>query len=68
MPRRRPGGLLVLKGAEFSGYSRRAFMELLDRYEVPVFDHPFEEPGGKIEGLCPGSGHGRDFTALEQIL
>jgi predicted HTH domain antitoxin len=43
------GTLSLGQAAEFAGYSRRAFMELLDRYEVPVFDHPPEELAGEIE-------------------
>lgn len=43
------GTLSLGQAAEFAGYSKRAFMELLDRYEVPIFDHPAEELAGEIE-------------------
>lgn len=43
------GTLSLGQAAEFAGYSRRTFMEILDRYEVPIFDHPSEDLAGEIE-------------------
>jgi predicted HTH domain antitoxin len=37
------GRLSLGQAAEFSGYSKRAFMELLGKYGVPVFDYPAED-------------------------
>ena len=34
------GKLSLGQAAEFAGYSKRAFMELLDKHGVPVFDYP----------------------------
>jgi len=34
------GKLSLGQAAKFSGYSKRAFMELLGKYGVPVFDYP----------------------------
>jgi len=37
------GKLSLGQAAKFSGYSKRAFMELLGKYGVPVFDYPAED-------------------------
>lgn len=37
------GRLSLGQAAKFSGYSKRAFMELLGKYGVPVFDYPAED-------------------------
>ncbi|MCH8127735.1 UPF0175 family protein [candidate division KSB1 bacterium] len=37
------GKLSLGQAAKYSGYSKRAFMELLDKYNVPIFDHPAED-------------------------
>jgi predicted HTH domain antitoxin len=34
------GKLSLGQAAKFSGYSKGAFMELLGKYDVPVFDYP----------------------------
>jgi len=37
------GRLSLGKAAEFSGYSKRTFMEMLGKAGVAVFDHPADE-------------------------
>ena len=37
------GKLSLGQAAKFSGYSKHAFMELLGKYGVPVFDYPAED-------------------------
>lgn len=37
------GRLSLGQAAKFSGYSKRAFMELLGKHGIPVFDHPAED-------------------------
>jgi predicted HTH domain antitoxin len=37
------GKLSLGQAAKFSGYSKRAFMELLGKYGVAVFDYPAED-------------------------
>ena len=37
------GRLSLGQAAKFAGYSKRTFMELLGKYNVPVFDYPPEE-------------------------
>ena len=37
------GKLSLGQAAKFSGYSKRAFMELLGKYGVPVIDYPAED-------------------------
>ncbi len=37
------GRLSCGQAAELAGYSKRAFMELLGKHGVPVFDHPADE-------------------------
>jgi predicted HTH domain antitoxin len=37
------GKLSLGQAAKSSGYSKRAFMELLGKYGVPVFDYPAED-------------------------
>ena len=37
------GRLSLGQAAKFSGYSKRAFMELLATYSVPVFDHSADD-------------------------
>lgn len=42
-------GILSLgQAGELAGYSKRAFMELLGKYSVAVFDYPAEDLGGEI--------------------
>ena len=33
------GKLSLGKAAKFSGYSKQAFMEILGKYDIPVFDY-----------------------------
>ena len=42
------GTLSLGQAAELAGHSKRAFMELLGKYSVPVFDYPPEELAGEI--------------------
>ncbi len=42
------GKLSLGQAAKFAGYSKRAFMELLGKYGVPVFDYPDTELEGEI--------------------
>lgn len=37
------GRLSCGQAAELAGYSKRAFMEVLGRYGVPVFDYPSDD-------------------------
>lgn len=37
------------EAARISGYSKRAFMELLSLYRIPVFDYPAEDLSREIE-------------------
>lgn len=37
------GKLSLGQAAKLSGYSKRAFMELLGKYGVPIFDHPADD-------------------------
>ncbi|MFQ5674311.1 MAG: UPF0175 family protein [bacterium] len=37
------GKLSLGQAAKFAGYSKRAFMELLGKYGVPLFDYPPED-------------------------
>ncbi len=37
------GKLSLGQAAKFSGYSKRAFMEILGKYNVPVFDYQAED-------------------------
>ena len=37
------GRLSLGQAARLAGYSKRAFMELLGKHGVPVFDYPAEE-------------------------
>ena len=37
------GKLSLGQAAKFSGYSKRAFMEILGKYEVPIFDYHIED-------------------------
>jgi len=37
------GRLSLGQAAKFAGYSKRTFMELLGKHNVPVFDYPPEE-------------------------
>lgn len=37
------GKLALGQAAKFSGYSKRAFMELLGKYGVPVINYPAED-------------------------
>lgn len=42
------GRLSLGKAAEFAGYSKRTFMEILGKASVAVFDHPAEDLGGEV--------------------
>jgi len=42
------GTLSLGQAAELAGYSKRAFMEVLGKYSVPVFDYPPEELAQEI--------------------
>ena len=43
-------GMLSLgQAARFSGYSKRAFMELLGKHGVPVIDYPAEDLKGEMD-------------------
>lgn len=44
------GTLSLGQAAQLAGYSRRAFMELLGKYGVSVFNYPAEELAEEIEG------------------
>jgi predicted HTH domain antitoxin len=37
------------QAARLAGFSKRAFMEILGRYKVPVFNYPAEELEREIE-------------------
>ena len=37
------GKLSLGQAAKYSGYSKRAFMEILGKYNVPVFDYDKDE-------------------------
>lgn len=37
------GKLSLGQAAKFSGYSKRAFMEILGKYGVPIFDYHIED-------------------------
>jgi len=37
------GKLSLGQAAQYAGYSKAAFMELLGKYHIPVFDYPPEE-------------------------
>lgn len=43
------GTLSLGQAAQLAGYSKRAFLETLGRYGVPVFDQPAEELAGELE-------------------
>ena len=43
------GRLSVGQAASGAGYSKRAFMELLGKLRVPVFDYPADELESEIE-------------------
>ena len=42
------GRLSLGKAAEFAGYSKRTFIELLGKAGVAVFDHPADELAGEV--------------------
>lgn len=42
------GRLSLGRAAEFAGYSKRTFMELLGLAGVAVFDHPADELAGEV--------------------
>lgn len=44
------GRLTMGQAARLAGLSKRAFMELLGRYNVPVFAYPPEELREEMEG------------------
>lgn len=44
------GTLSPGQAARLAGYSKRAFMEVLGTYGVPVFGYPAEELAEEIEG------------------
>ncbi|MBN1903124.1 UPF0175 family protein, partial [Candidatus Sumerlaeota bacterium] len=37
------GKLSLGQAAKLAGYSKRAFMELLGKYNIPVFNYPAED-------------------------
>ena len=37
------------QAARMAGFSKRAFMEILGRYNVPVFNYPPDELGRELE-------------------
>lgn len=43
------GKLSLGQAARFSGYSKRAFMELLGKHGVPVIDYPAEDLKGEMD-------------------
>jgi predicted HTH domain antitoxin len=43
------GKLSLGQAAKFSGYSKRAFMEILGKYNVPVFDYTLEDLESKMQ-------------------
>ena len=38
------------QAAAIAGFSKRAFMEVLGRYKIPVYDYAAEELQGELEG------------------
>ena len=48
------GKLSLGQAAELAGYSKRTFMELLSRYNVPVFDY---DPNELIEDIKNAGDH-----------
>lgn len=44
------GRLSLGQAARLAGYSKRAFMELLGKAGVPVFDHPPEDLRAEVDG------------------
>ena len=42
------GRLSLGKAAEFTGYSKRTFIELLGKAGVAVFDHPADDLAGEV--------------------
>jgi predicted HTH domain antitoxin len=43
------GKLSLGQSAKLAGYSKRAFMEILGKYNVPVFDYPADDLQHEIE-------------------
>jgi len=37
------GGAIKLKSGCHTGYPKRAFLEILGKHKIPVFDYPAEE-------------------------
>lgn len=46
------GTLSLGQAAEVAGYSKRAFIEVLGKYGVPVFNYPAEELAEDLEASC----------------
>ena len=44
------GRVSLGQAAAVAGFSKRAFMEVLGRYKIPVFDYPAEELQEELEG------------------
>ncbi len=42
------GRLSLGKAAEFAGYSKRTFMEILGKAGIAVFDHPDDDLAGEV--------------------
>ena len=43
------GKLSLGQSAKLAGYSKQAFMEILGKYNVPVFDYPADDLQSEIE-------------------
>jgi predicted HTH domain antitoxin len=43
------GKLSLGQSAKLAGYSKQAFMEILGKYHVPVFDYPADDLQSEIE-------------------
>lgn len=46
------GRLSLGQGAELAGYSKRTFMELLGRYNVPLFDYDAGELANDLKNAA----------------
>ncbi len=43
------GKLSLGKAAEMSGYSKKAFMEVVGKYKIPIFNYSIEELNSEIQ-------------------
>jgi predicted HTH domain antitoxin len=43
------GKLSLGQSAKLAGYSKQAFMEILGKYNIPVFDYPAEDLQHEVE-------------------